>query len=133
MVHFSSAIDTAVFSSDNYTFRSIFLGQKESACWYVFQINPECIPFIRYIAIYREKPVSAITHYAKVKEFEKISETKWRVTFEGDPIRLPNDVKFHHISNAYFHSLSPHYTQLDALLTSTLTDSSIFVSPVKSR
>lgn len=68
MVYFDPAIDTAVFSSDNFTFRSIFLGQKEPCCWRGFQINPECIPSVQYIAIYREKPVSAITHYAKVKD-----------------------------------------------------------------
>ena len=33
MVYFDSTIDTAVFSSDNFTFRSIFLGQKEPCCW----------------------------------------------------------------------------------------------------
>ena len=33
MVYFDPAIDTAVFSSDNFTFRSIFLGQKGPCCW----------------------------------------------------------------------------------------------------
>ena len=56
--------DTIVVPAQEEGFQDTFLGENR---WYQIRIRRECIPFIKFIAVYRKAPVSAITHLAPVK------------------------------------------------------------------
>jgi hypothetical protein len=56
----------------------VFLNQL---IWPRVRINPDRIPYIKYIAIYVSAPISAITHYASVVNFEEI-DNRYTVHFE---------------------------------------------------
>ena len=68
------------FASDNVIvcpakedgFRETFLGEN---CWYAIRISPKRIMHVKYIAIYRTRPVSAITHYARVASIKPYKNT----------------------------------------------------------
>lgn len=122
-----AAFDTAVFSTKEEGFRETFLGEAEPACWYPCRVSDNNIPHIKYIAIYREAPVSGITHYAKVKEIKYDEEKGCKVCyFDGDPVELPHTVTFRNTPTAYFHG-GTKYTQLASLLDTPQADRSIFV------
>ena len=44
-------------------FNETFLGENR---WYAIRLRKDRIPYIKYIAAYRVRPISAITHYAEV-------------------------------------------------------------------
>ena len=54
--------DTVIFSSKERGFEETFLGESETPCWYPCRISPVREHRVKYIAIYRGLPVSAITH-----------------------------------------------------------------------
>lgn len=60
-------LDTIICPAREDGFREEFLGRKR---WFAIRINPARIPHIKYIAMYRRHPVSAITHYGKVESIE---------------------------------------------------------------
>ena len=121
----SEIYDTVIFSARGRGFEETFMGEEEPACWYPCRISDERMPELKYIAIYRGQPISAITHYAKIKEFRYEEERKCRVCyFEGDPIELPHRVILGNRGGYYFKGTK--YTTLKSLLNATRSDDLVF-------
>jgi hypothetical protein len=84
-------IDTVVVPAREDGFKEVFLGENR---WYEIRIHHSVIPRIKYIAAYQVAPVSAITHWAAVKNVEPWQGSgKFVVNFarpanEIRPIRL---------------------------------------------
>lgn len=117
--------DTVIFSSNGRGFEETFMGETEAPCWYPCNCSADRQPNLRFIAIYRGAPVSAITHYAKIKEI-KFSEAKnCNVCyFDGDPIELPNNVELGSKPGCFFRG--PKYTSIDSLLNAKNADDIAF-------
>jgi len=60
-------LDTIICPAREGGFKEEFLARKR---WFAIRINPDRIPYIKYIAVYRTRPVAAITHYGKVEAIE---------------------------------------------------------------
>lgn len=117
--------DTVILSSSGRGFEEVFLGEKEEMCWYPCRIGNERQINIKYIAVYRGQPESAITHYAKVKEFVYDKEKKCKVCyFEGDPIELPKKVTLGNKDSCFF--IGAKYTKLESLINATTADDITF-------
>lgn len=119
------SFNTVVLSATGRGFEETFLGEDEPACWYPCRISEAREAGLKYIAIYRGQPVSAITHYAKIHHFENDENKKCKVCyFDGDPIALPNVVKLGNRGGYFFKG--PKYTSLESLMNATRTDEVIF-------
>jgi hypothetical protein len=59
--------DTIIVPAQEDGFEKVFIGQD---CWYPVRIAAGKLDKIKYIAVYRTKPVMAITHYAPVDRIE---------------------------------------------------------------
>lgn len=62
-----SDLDTIVVPARDDGFQEIFLGQNR---WHAVRIHGSMRPQIKYVAVYRVAPTSAITHVATVKTIE---------------------------------------------------------------
>lgn len=62
-----SGLDTVVVPAREEGFKEVFLGQDR---WYAVRIHPSMISQLKYAAVYRKAPVSAITHYAPIRSIE---------------------------------------------------------------
>lgn len=101
-----------ILPAHNDGFRNTFIVRNR---WYAFRIRKDRIPKIEYLALYREAPISGITHYAKVKEIKPYKDSgKYIAYFEGDPIDLGKTIKLGNSNANAFRS--PRYTELTRLL-----------------
>lgn len=117
--------NTVILSSVDRGFEETFMGEAELPCWYPCRCSTERIPNLKYIAIYRGAPVSAITHYAKIKEITYSKEKKCNVChFEGDPIKLPHDIGLGSKSGCFFRGAK--YTSIECLLNAATADDIVF-------
>lgn len=74
-----AGVDTIVVPAREDGFQEVFLGENR---WYAIRMYRGFIPGIKYIAAYRVAPVSAITHWAPVKNIEPWQDTgKFVVNF----------------------------------------------------
>ncbi len=84
-------IDTVVVPAREDGFEEVFVNENR---WYQIRIHGSMKPQIKYIAVYRVSPISAITHIAPVKSIEPWKDTdKYVVNFaepahEIGPIQL---------------------------------------------
>lgn len=76
------AIDTIVMPARTEGFERVFLGKREFP---LLPISAEVLPNIRYIAIYRVAPISAITHYARIVSFEHQKSSKHVIARLDEP------------------------------------------------
>lgn len=104
--------DLAIFPAHNDGFNETFL---EENCWHAVRIKNDRIPRIKYVAIYRSAPVSAITHYAEVKEITQYKDTNKKIIyFVGKAIELENKIV---LGNTDANSMrSPRYTTRERLI-----------------
>lgn len=117
--------DTVIFSACGRGFEETFLGENETACWYPCKVSEKREENLKYIAIYRGKPISAITHYAKIKEFKFDKEKNCKVCyFDGEAIELPNKIKLGNKDGCFF--VGTKYTTLEGLLNAKQSDEIIF-------
>jgi hypothetical protein len=114
----SSNYDTVILSSSGTGFEEVFLGEDPNEvekCWYPCKISDSRKTNLKYIAIYRGQPVSAITHYAKIKSIEFNMEKNCKVCyFDGEPIELPNQIGLGNKDSCFF--VGAKYTKLEHLL-----------------
>lgn len=102
-----SEFDTIVVPAREDGFQETFLGEER---WYAIRIHASMIPQIKYIAAYRVAPVSAITHWALVKDIEPWVDTgKFVVNFveaarEIGPIHLIPKSRVKALQNARYTS-----------------------------
>jgi len=103
--------DTIVVPAREDGFQEVFVGENR---WYEIRIHSSMIPQIKYIAAYRVAPVSAITHWALVKNIEPWEDTgKFVVNFvdtskEMGPIPLVPKSRVKALQG-------PRYTSFDRL------------------
>ncbi len=107
-----SRFDTVIYPGDVDGFYNVFMRQK---LWYYVRIGKDKLPHIRYMGLYVKRPISAITHYAKVKEIVPSREIpgKYVIHLDGDPIKLKQPVKLGDTSPAA--TRSPKYCTLQRL------------------
>lgn len=109
--------DTVIYPSTNDNFVKFFIGLSE---WHYVRMADFRISEVKYLALYRGTPVSAITHYAEiVKVGEKNSSGKRRIELK-EPIELPSPIKLGdiHVNNVRKH----FYTTLDKLQQATTVE-----------
>lgn len=117
--------DTVIFSSSGRGFEETFLGEEETACWYPCRVSENREKNLKYIAIYRGRPISAITHYAKIEKFIYDEEKGYKVChFASQPIELPNKIKLGSKDSCFF--IGAKYTSLESLLNATTADDVVF-------
>lgn len=130
----SRKYDTVILSSTGRGFEDVFLGENEPACWYPCKISDMREPNLKYIAIYRGAPISAITHYARIKEFRKelrydehgeCEECKV-CYFDGGAIELPNKITLGNKPSIFFRGGGGKYTFLESLLNAKKADEILF-------
>lgn len=104
--------DTAVFSANNESFNNLFIQQHK---WAWVRIAEHRIPHIKYIALYRGAPFSAITHYAEVIRISNANEDNKRIVEIKEPILLDNQIE---LGNLHVNNVRKlFYTKLEKILS----------------
>ena len=79
-----SEVDTVVVPSHDDGFEQVFLGENR---WYAIRIHGSMRPQIKYLAVYRVAPTSAITHIAPVKSIEPWKDSNKFVLNFSEPAK----------------------------------------------
>ena len=117
--------DTVIFSAKGRGFEETFMGEIETPCWHPCRVSESRERNLKYIAIYRGAPISAITHYAKIKKFEFDPARNCKVCyFDGNPVELPNRIELGNKDGCFF--VGAKYTSFDSLLNSEKADEIVF-------
>jgi len=103
--------DTIVVPGHEDGFVETFIGEK---AWWAVRISGGMLQKIRYIAIYRTAPVSAVTHYAVVASIEPYGEEgKYKLLFSGEPKELESPIPMGDSQPAIM--MGPKYTSFSKL------------------
>lgn len=108
--------DTAVYPALNENFGSVFMGEQK---WYWVWMANHRVPKVKYIALYRGAPISAITHYAEItgiSEPDKYHDNKRTISF-SEPVELSQPIKIGKTSIMNVRKL--FYTTLEKLKSSS--------------
>ena len=106
--------DTVVVPAVKGGFNRVFLGENR---WYAIRISRKMRDKIKYIAAYQSAPISAITHYAPVKEIKPYGDQgKFQLLFSDPASRLPKSVPFGGATTGSMQGV--RYTSLSKLLDS---------------
>ena len=115
MLNTSGAVDdrdTIVVPAQSEGFKQVFLGEH---AWYAIRIGGGMLSRIKYIAAYQSTPVSAITHYAPVKQIEPYGdEGKYRLVFT-EPAKPIGPIPFADATTGSVQG--PRYTSYRKLLS----------------
>jgi len=77
----TDTIDTIVVAAQEDGFQEVFIGENR---WYAIRIHSSMIDKIKYIAVYRVAPISAITHIGEVLNIEQWNDSnKYVVNLKG--------------------------------------------------
>ncbi|HDR9039080.1 TPA: hypothetical protein QDB07_006662 [Burkholderia vietnamiensis] len=103
--------DTLIVSARVESFYDVFLAER---AWYPIRIDDRRKSDLKWICVYQNNPVRAITHYARIIGIENHLETgRYRIVF-GEPIDLPEPIALGSESGL---SMQGHkYTNLERLL-----------------
>jgi hypothetical protein len=113
-----SGLDTVVVPAREDGFKEVFLGQDR---WYKVRIHPSMISQLKYVAVYRTAPVSAITHYAPIRSIEPWQNSgKMVINFteparELGPLKLTKNGRVKHLQGL-------RYTTFEKLKKATSLD-----------
>jgi hypothetical protein len=113
-----SGLDTVVVPAREDGFKEVFLGQDR---WYKVRIHPSMISQLKYVAVYRTAPVSAITHYAPLRSIEPWENSgKMVLNFaeparEMAPLKLTKNGRVRHLQGL-------RYTNFEKLKSATSLD-----------
>lgn len=113
-----SEIDTIVVPARDEGFQETFIREDR---WYEVRIHASMIPQIKYLAVYRVAPISAITHWALIKNIEPWKNTgRFVLNFaepgeEITPIPLVQKSKVKAL-------LGPRYTSFQKMKAATNLD-----------
>lgn len=82
--------DTVIVPAYEEGFEKVFIGQN---CWYEIRIAEENLRKIKYVAVYRTAPTSAITHHAPVDHIEPYGTNgKYKLVLSEPAKALPHQV-----------------------------------------
>lgn len=116
--------DTVILSSNGRGFEDVFLDENHingEKCWYPCRISDNRKTNLQYIAVYRGYPISAITHYAKIKSIVYDKKRDCKVCyFDGEPQELPNNIGLGNKDGCFF--VGAKYTKLAHLLNAKTAD-----------
>ena len=114
----SGATDTVVFASREDGFERVFMNEHR---WYPCRVSDSRKPHLKYIAIYRGQPVSAITHYAKIESIRDDPKLNCKVCYpDGAPIELSHKISLGEKDSCFF--VGTKYTTLESLMNATKAD-----------
>ena len=81
--------DTLVVSARVESFFNVFIAEQ---AWYPIRIDDRRKLDLKWICVYQNSPVRAITHYAEITEIANYLETgRYRIVF-SKPIELPTPI-----------------------------------------
>lgn len=84
--------DTIVVPAHEDGFQRVFIGEN---AWWAVRISGGMLEKIKYIAVYRTAPVSAITHFALIDKIEPYGEEgKYKLLFSEPAKELENPIPF---------------------------------------
>lgn len=112
-----SGLDTIVVPALKDGSEKVFLGQDR----YKVRIHPAMIPQLRYVAVYRTAPVSAITHYAPIRSIEPWENSGKMVINFAEPARELGPLKLTR-SGRVKHLQGLRYTTFKKLKNATSLD-----------
>src|SRR5689334_4380331 len=105
--------DTIIVPAREDGFQRVFMGRHE---WPRLRLSSESRCRLKWIAVYRTAPLSAVTHYAQVVEFVPEDSEHWTAKItdprEVEPIPLVRDGSAPNVQ-------TPRFTRLDRLLKAT--------------
>jgi hypothetical protein len=105
--------DTIIVPAQEHGFEKVFLGENS---WYAIRISGAMLTRIKWIAAYRTKPVSAITHLAEVKSIEEYGDSgKYKLIFKDFAKPLERPIPFGDATPGTMQG--PRYTSKDKLLS----------------
>lgn len=104
--------DTAIFPATNENFNRVFIGQQQ---WYHVRMADHRVGNVKYIALYRGAPISAITHYAEVTKINAPdpNQDNKRIITLSRVIPFPNNIPLGNIHVNNVRKL--FYTSLEKL------------------
>ena len=114
--------DTIVCPARPEGFERAFLGQR---AWWAIRIGEQNLDRIKYVAMYRVAPISAITHYGEVSHIERYTGDdagagKYKIYLKSDPIALPAPVGIG--KNVHLKPQGPKYAKLDDIIKARTLD-----------
>jgi hypothetical protein len=105
--------DTIIVPAKDDGFHEVFIGKDQ---WYAIRISGGMLRRVKYIAAYRSRPTSAITHWAEVKHIEPYGDAgKYRVVFKG-PAK-PFDQPLPYADAPSGAMQGPRYVSFEALMS----------------
>lgn len=105
------SFDTIVVPAHPTGFNEVYLGEKR---WPNLKVDRKRLKGLKYIAVYQTKPVSAITHYAKIDRFEPLERVgRYNVFFSEAPTEI-KPIKFTTADVCAVQG--PRYTTLELVL-----------------
>ena len=109
----SDAVDTVIVPAQKDGFEKVFIGED---CWYAIRISGGMLDKIKFIAAYQTAPISAITHYAPVKQIEPYGEGgKYKLVFT-EPALVITPIPYGNAPQGTMQG--PPYTTIQKLRTS---------------
>lgn len=111
--------DSVIVSSGEESFQKLFLDQNK---WGPIKFSEERIDQIKYLFLYQRKPISCVTHYAKVQKIVPDENTKGKFTvlFAGEAIELEKEITLG--NNPSKAPQNPRYIKYDIAMKAKNTD-----------
>ncbi len=113
-----SGLDTIVVPAREDGFKEVFLGENR---WWQVRIHPSMISQLKYAAVYRTAPISAITHYAPIRSIEPWKNTGKMVINFAEPARELGPLKLAK-NGRVAHLQGLRYTNFDKLQKASSLD-----------
>lgn len=113
-----SSLDTIVVPAWEDGFKRVFIGENR---WYAIRLSDSMIPQIKYIAVYRVAPISAITHIAPIKSIKRWKKTDKYVVKFARPAKKIKPIKL--VSKGIVKPLyGPRYANYEKLMSAKNLD-----------
>lgn len=116
MKSFEAQCDTVIVPAQEDGLRRVFVGENE---WHPIRLSPESRKRLKNVAVYRNAPISAISHVADVRAVVPLDDGRWAIELER--VRLVTPIRF--LRHPPTKTLqTPRLTKLDRLLSAHSLD-----------